>query len=77
MANGLEVRVPFCDQMHSLLAAPDAPLFTLVNRERLASAYARDPGCPARWAFSRVPWRRPRSCSTSTAGCRSPASRSA
>lgn len=105
MANGLEVRVPFCDhrlveyvfnvpwamkeaggiekgllrsaalgllpddlvsrrksiypgaadpayeravdaQVHSLLAAPDAPLFTLVNRERLASAYARDPRLP-------------------------------
>ena len=105
MANGLEVRVPFCDhrlveyvfnvpwamkeaggvekgllrsaalgllpddvvsrrksiypgaadpayeravdaQLHSLLATPDAPLFTLVSRERLASAYARDPRLP-------------------------------
>jgi asparagine synthase (glutamine-hydrolysing) len=33
-------------QLRSLLAAPDAPLFTLVNRERLASAYARDPRLP-------------------------------
>jgi asparagine synthase (glutamine-hydrolysing) len=103
MANGLEVRVPFCDhrlveyafnvpwalkeaggiekgllrtaaagllsdellqrrksiypgagdpaydqaiqaQMLALLAAPDAPLFDLVSRERLASAYTSDPG---------------------------------
>jgi asparagine synthase (glutamine-hydrolysing) len=33
-------------QLRALLAAPDAPLFDLVSRKRLASAYARDPRLP-------------------------------
>jgi asparagine synthase (glutamine-hydrolysing) len=33
-------------QLVALLAAPDAPVFDLVSRERLASAYARDPRLP-------------------------------
>ena len=114
MANGLEVRVPFCDhrlveyvfnvpwamkesggvekgllrtaalgllpddllqrrksiypaaadpayelaagaQLRSLIAAPDAPLFTLVDRERLASAYARDPRLPGTMSIQPSP----------------------
>jgi asparagine synthase (glutamine-hydrolysing) len=33
-------------QMRALLASPDAPLFTLISRERLAASYARDPRLP-------------------------------
>jgi asparagine synthase (glutamine-hydrolysing) len=110
MANGLEVRVPFCDhrlveyvfnvpwalkeaggiekgllrtaaagllsedllkrrksiypgaadpayeqavdsQLRQLLGTPDAPLFTLVSRERLAEAYAADPLLPGTMAI--------------------------
>ncbi|MGH3279965.1 MAG: asparagine synthase (glutamine-hydrolyzing) [Trebonia sp.] len=40
-------------QLRALLAVPDAPLFRLVSRERLASAYARDPRLPG--AMSIVP----------------------
>jgi asparagine synthase (glutamine-hydrolysing) len=110
MANGLEVRVPFCDHrlvdyvwnvpwamketggiekgllraaaadllpaglinrkksiypataepayekaveagMRQLLAQPDAPLFSLVSRDRLAAAYAADPRLPGATMF--------------------------
>jgi asparagine synthase (glutamine-hydrolysing) len=33
-------------QLRQLLASPDAPVFDLVSRERLAEAYARDPRLP-------------------------------
>jgi asparagine synthase (glutamine-hydrolysing) len=33
-------------QTHALLAQPDAPLFDLIDRQRLAAAYAADPSLP-------------------------------
>jgi asparagine synthase (glutamine-hydrolysing) len=38
-------------QMRRLLKQPDAPLFTLISRERLADAYAADPRLPGTMAI--------------------------
>jgi asparagine synthase (glutamine-hydrolysing) len=38
-------------QLLALLASPDAPLFTLISRERLAASYARDPLLPGTMAI--------------------------
>ncbi len=38
-------------QMRRLLTQPDAPLFTLISRERLAEAYAADPRLPGTMAI--------------------------
>lgn len=42
-------------QIRELLADPGAPLFQLVNRQRLAAAYAADPALPGRMAIQPSP----------------------